>query len=375
MGVVTSTSLTVPTAVLDRARRVADAFETFTGVAVDAAELIGGRAALMGLSPDGRVSAGGASQLLPSRDGWCALTLSRTDDVAAVPALLAADRIEDPWPAIQSWVAQNDSADVTERARLLGLPVAALAETPAEPPRVYPFGAGTMTRSPTDLLVADLSSMWAGPLCGRLLSLAGATVVKVESAARPDGARSGPQPFFDWMNAGKLSYSVDFDEPDDLRALLAAADVVIESSRPAALVRRGLAPTDVAPRDGRVWLRVTGHGTDGDRANWVAFGDDAAVSGGLVCGEPDEPEFCGDAIADPLTGLEAALAVAQSLRSGGGELIEMSMAAVAATYAELPGDEQSTCGAAPRPSAAASLLGADNEEVQQLVAERRLASC
>lgn len=375
MGFVTSTSLTVPTAVLDRARRVANAFETFAGVGVDAAELIGGRAALLGLAPVGRVSAGGATQLLRSRDGWCALTLSRADDVAAVPALLGADGVEDPWPAVQGWVAQNDSADVTERARLLGLPVAALAETPAEPPRVYPFGAGTVTRSPAGLLVADLSSMWAGPLCAQLLSFAGATVVKVESAARPDGARGGPQPFFDWMNAGKLCYSVDFDEPTSLRELLATADVVIESSRPAALARRGLAPTDVAPRDGRVWLRVTGHGTDGDRGNWVAFGDDAAVSGGLVCGDTDEPEFCGDAIADPLTGLEAALAVAQSLRSGGGELIEMSMAAVAATYAELPRDEQSSCSTAPQPSPVAPPLGADNDEVQQLVAQRRLASC
>ena len=57
----------------------------------------------------------------------------------------------------------------------------------------------------------------------------------------------------------------------------------------------------------------------------MAFGDDAAVSGGLVCGGDDAPVFCGDAIADPLTGLHAALAVAQSLRSGGGELIEMSL--------------------------------------------------
>lgn len=374
MGVVTSTSLTVPTAVLDRARRVADAFETFTGVRVDAAEVIGGRAALLGLAPNGRVSAGGATRLLRSRDDWCALTLSRPDDIAAVPALVGADGVEDPWPAAQRWIAQNDSADVTERARLLGLPVAALAETPAERPRVFPFGAGTATRGPADLLVADLSSMWAGPLCGRLLSSAGATVVKVESAGRPDGARRGAQPFFDWINAGKLSYSVDFDEPAGLRALLAAADVVIESSRPAALVRRGLAPTDVAPRDGRVWLRVTGHGAEGERANWVAFGDDAAVSGGLVLGGPDEPEFCGDAIDDPLTGLEAAVAVAQSLRSGGGELIEMSMAAVAATYAELPRDDETSCAATPRPSATASRLGADNDEVEQLIAHR-LASC
>ncbi|MGV0605718.1 CoA transferase [Mycolicibacterium sp. XJ1904] len=375
MGSVTSTMLTVPTAVVDRAGRVADAFETFTGVEVDAAELIGGRAALLGLSPAGQVSAGGATRLMRSHDSWCALTLARPDDIAAVPALISADAVDEPWQAVKDWVTENDCADVTERARLLGLPAAGLAETPPEDPRVYPFGAATATRGPADLLVADLSAMWAGPLCGRLLSSAGATVVKVESSARPDGARNGPQSFFDWMNAGKLSYSVDFDEPSGLRALLAAADVVIESSRPAALARRGLSPTDVAPRDGRVWLRVTGHGTDGDRDNWVAFGDDAAVSGGLVCGEPDEPEFCGDAIADPLTGLEAALAVAQSLRSGGGELIEMSMAAVAATYAQLPRDNQSPCAAVPQLSASASPLGADNEEVEQLIEQRRLASC
>ncbi|OBI76513.1 CoA transferase [Mycobacterium sp. E740] len=375
MGTVTSTPLSVPTAVLDRARRVADTYATFTGVRLDAAELIGGRAALLGLSPDGRLSAGGATRLMPSRDGWCALTLARPDDLDAVPALLGAGRVDDPWPAVQDWVADSESAEVTDRARLLGLPVAALAETPAEPPRVYPFGAATVTRSPADLLVADLSAMWAGPLCGHLLSLAGATVVKVESAARPDGARSGPKPFFDWVNAGKLSYEADFDEPAELRALLAAADVVIESSRPAALARRGLAPTDVPPRDGRVWLRVTGHGTDGDRANWVAFGDDAAVSGGLVCGESADPVFCGDAIADPLTGLEAALAVVQSLRSGGGELIETSMAAVAATYAQLPLEDQSQFDATPQPIASAPPLGADNEEVERLITQRRFASC
>lgn len=375
MGGVTSTMLTVPTAVLDRAGRVADAFETFTGVRVGAPELIGGRAALLGLSPAGKVSAGGSTRLMRSRDGWCALTLARPDDIAAVPALISADEVDDPWPAVQGWVAENDCADMTERARLLGLPAAGLGETPPEGPRVYPFGAATATRGPENLLVADLSALWAGPLCGRLLASAGATVVKIESAARPDGARHGPQSFFDWMNAGKLSYSVDFDEPSGLRALLAAADVVIESSRPAALVRRGLAPTDVTPRDGRVWLRVTGHGTDGGRENWVAFGDDAAVSGGLVGGEPDEPAFCGDAIADPLTGLEAALAVVQSLRSGGGELIEMSMAAVAASYAQLPRNRQSSCATAPQLSDTASPLGADNEEVEQLIEQRRLASC
>jgi CoA-transferase family III len=370
------TSLIIPAGVQARARRMADAFCTLTGTAIDADEIVAGRAALLGLSPSGRISAGGATRLMPSRDGWCALTLSRPDDIDAVPALLQTDGIgDDTWSAVQRWVAANDTADVTERARLLGLPVAALGETPPELPRVYPFGAATMARAPADLLVADLSAMWAGPLCGQLLARAGATVVKVESAVRPDGARSGPPAFFDWMNSGKLSYLADLDEPSGLRALLAAADVVIESSRPTALIRRGLGPTDVEPRDGRVWLRITGHGTEGERANWVAFGDDAAVSGGLICGADDDPAFCGDAIADPLTGLHAALAVAQSLRSGGGELIEMSMAAVAATYAHLPPSIETDCTAMPQLSVPASALGADNAIVEQLIAERRFTSC
>jgi crotonobetainyl-CoA:carnitine CoA-transferase CaiB-like acyl-CoA transferase len=210
--------------------------------------------------------------------------------------------------------------------------------------------------------------MWAGPLCGQLLTRAGATVVKVETRARPDGTRAGPSAFFDWMNSGKLSYAVDFDDPPGLRQLLDAADVVLESSRPAALTHRGLGPT---PRDGQVWMRITGHGTDGERANWVAFGDDAAVSGGLVGGTNDEPVFCGDAIGDPLTGLHAALAVAESLSRGGGRLIELSMAAVAAAYAEDDRSVETDCSATPKPTGPGPDLGADNAQVER----RLVASC
>jgi hypothetical protein len=368
--------MVLPVAVLSRARRAADAFRALTGVAVDAAELLTGRAALLGLSSQGRISAGGATRLMRSADGWCALTLSRQVDVDAVPALLESEAVgDDPWPAVEQWVAGNAAADVRARARLLGLPAASLGETRAAPPRITTLGAATTAREPSGLLVADLSSMWAGPLCGQLLAQAGAVVVKVETRARPDGTRAGSSAFFDWMNSGKLSYAVDLDEPAGLRRLLEAADVVIESSRSASLAHRGLGPADIAGPDGRVWLRITGHGADGERANWVAFGDDAAVSGGLVGGAEDEPVFCGDAIADPLTGLHAALAVAESLSRGGGELINLSMAAVAATYATDDRTAETRCAATPAPSVPAPELGADNAAVDRLLAGRRLASC
>jgi crotonobetainyl-CoA:carnitine CoA-transferase CaiB-like acyl-CoA transferase len=219
--------------------------------------------------------------------------------------------------------------------------------------------------------------MWAGPLCGQLLHRAGATVVKVESGARPDGTRAGPPAFFDWMNGGKLCCAIDFDDHRRIRALLEAADVVIEASRPAALRSRNLAAADVAPRPGRVWVRITGHGAGQD---WAAFGDDAAVAGGLVGRGADGPVFCGDAIADPLSGLQAALSVAESLARGGGEVVDVAMAAVAATYAALPvGPPDDRCAAtipvAPTPMRRAGALGADDDLVGRLVAERSPAPC
>ncbi len=90
--------------------------------------------------------------------------------------------------------------------------------------------------------------------------------------------------------------------------------------------------------------------------------------------------FCGDAIADPLTGLHAALGVAESLSHGGGEVVDVAMAAVAATYASLPEvPSESSCPAMvarkPGPQTRAADLGADNQRVERLIAERRLTSC
>src|ERR1700730_1756927 len=81
-----------------------------------AATLLAGRAGLLGLNRGGRVSAGGATRLLQTRDGWCAITLSRPDDVAAVPALLEGDEVPvDPWPTLGRWAATHPVSAVTER--------------------------------------------------------------------------------------------------------------------------------------------------------------------------------------------------------------------------------------------------------------------
>lgn len=357
-------------------------------IAPDAATLLAGRAGLLGLSRGGRISAGGATRLLATADGWCAITLARPDDVAAVPALVQADTdavVEDYWPVLQRWAVSRATSEIVERTELLDIPAASLGEISAATPAVRRIAPGRRTgrRAGGSLLVADLSSMWAGPLCGYLLARTGATVVKVESPQRPDGTRSGLRAFFDWINGQKLSYCLDFDrQAQELRELLAVCDVVIEGSRPAALARRGLGPDDIAPRAGRIWLRISGYG---ERSGRPAFGDDAAVAGGLVGAATGGPVFCGDAIADPLTGLEAARAVDESLRRGGGELVDVSMAAVAATYAALPTATLPIEAAGPPlpalppqvpvPARAAPPLGADNDTVRRLVSDRRCLTC
>ncbi len=363
---------------LARARRVTqdisrNAADLGGSVSVNADQILTGRAGLLAIAPAGLVSAGGSTRLLATRDGWCALTLSRADDIETVPALLElTERPADLWAALAAAAADRDGSELVARARLLDLPAAVLGEIAPAPARFVPSGPSAAGALP-ELLVVDLSSMWAGPLCGHLLAAAGATVVKVEGRNRPDGTRRGDPAFFDWMNSSKLSYAIDF-RGDDLRPLLEVADVVIEGSRPGALTRRGLGPEQVRARPGRVWLRVTGYGTEGERANRVAFGDDAAVAGGLVA---PGPVFIGDAIADPLTGLAATGAVLDSLRRGGGEIVEVALAEVAANYATVPlaapkTFEPPTVPVLPHHPAAG--LGADNQRVRELI-EARLATC
>lgn len=333
-------------------------------VDLDAADLLAGRAALLGLARRGRRSAGGSCRLLRSADGWVAVNLARPDDLDAVPAIVAVEvttraetsgtvRIEPgeaadaPWPTLARLAATVSSAELRDRCQLLGVPAAAVptasatsipAGTPrrdgrsdaSDPTTVRRVGPPRRPAPRHRPLVVDLSSMWAGPLCAKLLGDAGARVVKVESVRRPDGARQGDAAFFDWLHAGHASVALDFDRREDrsiLESLLRAADVVVESSRPRALAALGVdPPAVVASGAGVVWVRISGYGPSGPEASWVAFGDDAAAGAGLLARDArGGPVFCGDAIADPITGAVAAAAVADAVRRGGGELIDVAM--------------------------------------------------
>lgn len=306
------------------------------------AQLLAERAAITGYSRNGAVSPGGSCRLIEAADGTLALNLAREDDWALLPAWLEQDVAPD-WDAVSGAVRSRAAGELVARGREIGLAVAVDSLT-GEGSGNAPWGRldrgqGSPPRRRLRPRVVDLSSLWAGPLCGQLLRLAGAEVIKVESTARPDGARQGPRPFFDLLNAGKASVALDFGSVSGRRqldALLDSADIVIEASRPRALRQLGIdAGRRVAQRPGLAWLDITGHGRDPVRENWIAYGDDAGVAAGLSAimrEAAGQGLMVGDAIADPLTGIHAALAAWACWRGGGGRA-SLSLSGVAARCA------------------------------------------
>ena len=298
---------------------------------IDGADLLTERAELSGRKAQGTVSAGASCRLLQCTDAWLAVNLARNQDWQSIDAWLETDGPWD-WPRLADELATRETARLLERAELLGMAVAGVTGFQEGPRTLPPAIPATLPARPGRPSVIDLSSLWAGPLAARLLGLGGARVTKVESRARPDGARFGNQRFYRRLNDGKREVSLDLDVPEgrkQLLELLEQADMVIESSRARALEQLGIDVDGlVASRPGLTWVSITGYGRRGDGANRVAFGDDAAAAAGLcsLMGKLNNsgPIFCGDAIADPITGAQAAVA-AWSVWAGDGGLVELSL--------------------------------------------------
>ena len=352
--------------IADRSAAVGDA------VHLDPFGVMTERAAISGLGRQGRISCGGSSRLVPCADGWLAVTLARPEDIDLLPAWLALDDLpdpDDPWAAVESAAAAASAAALDGGADLLGLPAAVVGSVDAAPPAVTTDSGRRPPRPLHGCTVVDLSSLWAGPLCTRILADAGARVVKVESTTRPDGARQGPAPFFDLLNAGKESVAVDLTTASGraaLHALVAAADVVVEASRPRALQALGIDAAELVATGPAVWVSITGHGREAPRGRRVGFGDDTAAAGGAVVWDADGPCFCADALADPLTGMTAALAVLDAFGQGGRRVLDIALSRVAAGVAGPTVDARGFDAPPPRPPSprgTARPLGADTATV------------
>ncbi|WIW90105.1 CoA transferase (plasmid) [Sphingobium sp. V4] len=350
-----------------------------------AAQLMGERATLNGFLVPGRRSAGGGCRLHDTLDGTVALTLARADDRAMLPALFGDSGIDgDDDRQIAAAFAKRHSEALVAQGRLLGIAIARIGETPVSPACSVTAEGESRTRRSTPIVI-DLSALWAGPLAAHLVGLSGARVVKVECHGRPDRMREGDAALFARLNQGKANIALNLRHDADraaLIALISQADLVIEAARPRALRQLGIdADGLVRAVPGLVWMTITGHGAMGDAAQWIGFGDDCSVAGGLSGALRDASGatgFAGDACADPLTGIHAARLALARLRDGRAARMILSMSAIVAQAldSERRRDEKALMAdlrywslrhgtpfpnAGPRPSGRVAALGQDNQ--------------
>lgn len=315
--------------------------ETRCGVRLDAS-LLEARARHMKLAPPGLVSANGSCHMVRCADGWLAVNLPRPGDIDMAPAWLETDVFPagtgGAWDLVHRLAAARKSDELVERASLLGLAVSAPGMVRPDTAAVPVLRAGAPARRTGRLSVVDLSALWAGPLCGSILGLAGAAVVKLEDPSRPDTTRDATPGFFNELNGMKSLMELSLGASEGrarLGDLVADCDVLITSARPRAFAGLGLSPQQVfAANPKLVWVCITAHGCQGPAAERVGFGDDAAVAGGLFDQAQDgAPVFCGDALADPLCGVFAADAALEALEGGGGVMLDAALSKVAAWVA------------------------------------------
>ncbi len=176
-----------------------------------------------------------------------------------------------------------------------------------------------------NIRVLDLSRVLAGPLCGMILGDLGANVIKVERSATGDESRGWGPPFDDRgesayylsCNRNKLGVAADLDIDSDLgmiRRLALDADVVIDNFKPGTLEKRGLDPAELlslAPS--LIWCTITGFGWESARPGYD-FVVQAESGWMAITGEPEgEPMKTGVALADVLSGKDAAIAILAAL--------------------------------------------------------------
>lgn len=171
-------------------------------------------------------------------------------------------------------------------------------------------------------LVVDMTRYLPGAFASRELLRLGARVVRVE---QPDGdpMRLTSPAWHDELNAGKESVVCELPAEAELaRALLARADVVLESFRPGVAARLGVGPDD-APAS-CVYCSITGFGV-GNRHERRA-GHDLNYLGWAGALERTAPALPPVPAADLAAGaLGAVVEILAALLAGGGARIVVSM--------------------------------------------------
>jgi len=191
-------------------------------------------------------------------------------------------------------------------------------------------------------LVLDFSTLLPGPLATLILAEAGAEVVKVE---RPGGdemrawtPKWGSQSLnFALLNRGKTSVVIDLKDAaqrEQLKPLIARADVVVEQFRPGVMTRLGLDYDSVSSINPRIiYCSITGYGQTGPRRDVAAHDVNYIAESGLLSlsmGPPSHPVLPPALMADIAGGsypavMNILLALRERERTGRGRYLDVSM--------------------------------------------------
>lgn len=190
--------------------------------------------------------------------------------------------------------------------------------------------------------VLDFSTLLPGPLATLLLAEAGAEVVKVE---RPGGdemrawePKWGNQSLnFALLNRGKKSVVIDLKDTqqrEQLKPLLARADVLVEQFRPGVMTRLGLDYASVSAINPRIiYCSITGYGQTGTRRDVAAHDVNYIAESGLLSlsmGALSHPVLPPALIADIAGGsypavMNILLALREREQTGRGRHLDVSM--------------------------------------------------
>jgi crotonobetainyl-CoA:carnitine CoA-transferase CaiB-like acyl-CoA transferase len=205
------------------------------------------------------------------------------------------------------------------------------------------------------MVIADCSTVLAGPYCTMLLADLGAEVVKVEPpegdatrgwgppwvGSETDDSRTAA--YFLAVNRNKRSIRLDLRRPEGteiLRRLVRRADALVENYRVGSFARLGFDDAELERLNpALVHLAISGYGPDGPDAARPGYDFVLQAEAGLmsITGSPDgeggRPTKVGVAIADVVTGLHGAVAILSALlartridpAAGGGQRIDTSI--------------------------------------------------
>ncbi len=190
--------------------------------------------------------------------------------------------------------------------------------------------------------VLDLTATLMGPYCTQIMCDMGADVIKVEAREGdttrylPDGKKPGMSGMFVNLNRGKRSIALDLKSAGGREVLVRLAqrtDVFVHSMRLEAIKRLGFSYAEVKQLRGDViYANLFGYGRRGPYADWPAYDDTIQGISGLAMLQAEvtgEPRYVPTVMADKVSGLTAAYAIAMALfhraRTGEGQEIEIAM--------------------------------------------------